>query len=71
MQATDLEDLVGRLTKGGKKERDVREALETVRQVESLGGTKAQYNIAPPFGSLKRRATGSKSQKLVKLTVRP
>jgi hypothetical protein len=53
MQVHDVRELV-KATKGVKEE-DVQEAVNTVRQVESLGGTRTQYNIAPPFGSLARQ----------------
>lgn len=50
MQIPKLEALV-RTAKGATAE-GVREALETIRQVEQLGGKRSQYNLAAPFSSL-------------------
>jgi hypothetical protein len=64
----DVKELV-RSAKGVKEE-DVQEAVNTVREVESLGGTRAQYNIAPPFGSLTRRSSKPTDPRTVKLKTR-
>lgn len=50
MQVPKLETLV-RTAKGATVE-GVQEAIETIRQVEKLGGTRSQYNLASPFSSL-------------------
>jgi predicted RNA-binding protein associated with RNAse of E/G family len=47
MQAIDIDELV-RNSKQGTEEQ-VREAVETIRQVEKLGGKRSQYNLASPF----------------------
>lgn len=60
MQVPKLEALV-RTAKGATVE-EVREAIETIRQVEKLGGTRSQYNLAPPFSSL-GSPTGPKAAK--------
>ncbi len=50
MQVVELEQLVSNAK--GVTERDVRDALEVIRQVEALGGKRSQYNLASPFSRM-------------------
>lgn len=47
MQVLDIKELV-RSTKGISEEM-VQEAVDTIRRVEQLGGTRSVYNLVPPF----------------------
>lgn len=60
MQAINLEELV-RNSKHGTEEK-VREAVETIRQVEKLGGKRSQYNLASPFSRSKPSTVSTKGK---------
>jgi hypothetical protein len=47
MEVIDLKELVRKSP--GVTEEEVRQAVETIRQVEQLGGRRSQYNLVPPF----------------------
>jgi len=40
---------IKRLARNEITERKVEKAIETIRQVERLGGKRAEYNLASPF----------------------
>ena len=68
MQVFDLKGLVDSAT--GVTEDAVQEAVSIVRKVEELGGTRSQYNLAPPFGSLVRLTSKLTDPRAVKLKTR-
>ena len=61
MQAIDIEELV-RKSKQGTEEL-VREEVETIRQVERLGGKRFKYNLSSPFSRSKPSTVSTKGGK--------
>jgi hypothetical protein len=60
MQVIGIKELL-RKTKGVTEE-EVREVVEMIREVEKLGVTRSEYNLAPPFSGLRVRAQKGQSR---------